>query len=198
VEPLVKDLIPALLIDNAAPDRSAVHRRLREYSSSKKLKVRNISAAGEFKIGPEIAAKVLFPPPGFAATTADDQALVVQLSTRTTKILIMSDAGYATELALIRSKFDLRSDILVKGQHHSGKSGLDSFLAAVQPRLVIATSRDFPQQERVADEWAGRVRAMGIKLFRQDETGAVELRFGPEAWQAKAYVTGEIFRSDSR
>lgn len=197
-EPLFKDLVPAVLIDNAAADRSAVHRRLREWFSSEKVKARMISAGDEFKIGPDVAAKVLFPPRGFAATTADDQALVVQLSAKETKILFMSDSGYGTELALIRSKFGLRSDILVKGQHHSGKSGLDSFLAAVQPRLVIATSRDFPKQERVSDEWADRVRATGVRLLRQDETGAVELEFGSETWQAKAYVTGEIFRSDSR
>jgi hypothetical protein len=65
----------------------------------------------------------------------------------------------------------------------------------VQPRLIVATSRDFPQQERIPDEWAERVQARGIKLFRQDETGAVEVEFGEREWQARAYLTGEIFRS---
>jgi hypothetical protein len=68
----------------------------------------------------------------------------------------------------------------------------------VQPRLIIATSRDFPQQERIPDQWAERVSARGIKLFRQDETGAVELEFTKAQWQARAYLTGEIFRSDNR
>jgi competence protein ComEC len=110
----------------------------------------------------------------------------------------MSDAGYATEKALLASRVDLRSDILVKGQHRSGNSGSDAFLNAVQPRLIIATSRDFPQQERISDEWAERVRARGIKLFRQDETGAVELSFDSDGWRAKAFVTGETFRSANR
>jgi beta-lactamase superfamily II metal-dependent hydrolase len=92
----------------------------------------------------------------------------------------------------------MRSDILIKGQHRSGNSGSSTFLDAVRPRLIIAKSRDFPQQERILDEWAARVRARGIKLFRQDETGAVELAFEPESWQAKAFVTGEIFRSVNR
>ncbi|HLW34405.1 MAG TPA: ComEC/Rec2 family competence protein [Chthoniobacterales bacterium] len=197
-EPLFKDLVPGLLIDSAASDRSAVHRRLREDFFDRRMKVLQLSGGDEFKIAPDVAGKVLFPAPKFTATTADDQALVVQLSAKKTKILFMSDSGYGTELALLRSKFDLRSDILVKGQHHSGKSGLDSFLAAVQPRLIVATSSDFPQHERISDEWADRVHGSGIKLFRQDETGAVELEFGPGAWRAKAYVTGEIFRSDNR
>jgi beta-lactamase superfamily II metal-dependent hydrolase len=93
---------------------------------------------------------------------------------------------------------DLRSDILVKGQHHSGNSGSANFLDAVQPRLVVATSRDFPQQERIPDEWPQRIQARGIKLFRQDETGAVELEFGESEWQARAYLTGEVFRRANR
>jgi competence protein ComEC len=128
----------------------------------------------------------------------DDQALVVQVSLKKAKVLFMSDAGYATEKALLASRVDLRSDILVKGQHRSGNSGSDAFLNAVQPRLIIATSRDFPQQERISDEWAERVRARGIKLFRQDETGAVELSFDSDGWRAKAFVTGETFRSANR
>jgi beta-lactamase superfamily II metal-dependent hydrolase len=110
----------------------------------------------------------------------------------------MSDSGYATEEALLTSGADLRSDILIKGQHHSGKSACDAFLDAVRPKVIIATSRDFPEYERVSDEWAERVRARGIKLFRQDETGAVELRFLPENWEARAYITGDIFRSPNR
>jgi beta-lactamase superfamily II metal-dependent hydrolase len=68
----------------------------------------------------------------------------------------------------------------------------------VRPQLIVATSRDFPEYERISDEWAEHVRARGIKLFRQDETGAIELRFGEREWKARAYVTGEIFRSVNR
>ncbi len=110
----------------------------------------------------------------------------------------MSDSGAETEKALIHSGVDLRSDILIKGQNHAGDSGSEPFLDAVRPQLVVASSRDFPENERVTDEWADHVRAHGIKLFRQDETGAVEIRFRRDDWQARAYVTGETFRSSRR
>ena len=110
----------------------------------------------------------------------------------------MFDSGDATEKSLLQSGIDLHSDVLIKGQHHSGRSGSDIFLDAVKPRLIVATSRDFPQQERIPDEWAERVRARGIKLFRQDESGAVELEFAERGWQARAYLTGEVFRSANR
>ena len=152
----------------------------------------------KFPISSEVTGNILFPLAGFAASTADDQAFVVQLAVNGTKILFMSDSGYVTEKALIVSGIDLRSDVLVKGQHHSGNSGSDVFLEAVKPQLIVATSRDFPQQERISDEWAERVRARGIKLFRQDETGAVKLEFGEREWQARGYLTGETFRSANR
>jgi competence protein ComEC len=93
---------------------------------------------------------------------------------------------------------DLRSDIIIKGQHHSRQSGSDAFLDAVQPRLIIATSREFPEYERINDQWAEDVRASGIKLFRQDESGAVTLRFRDDGWEAQSYLTGETFRSSSQ
>ena len=110
----------------------------------------------------------------------------------------MSDSGDVTENALLGSGENLRSDIVIKGQHHSGNSGSERFLNAVQPRLIVATSRDFPEAERITEQWAGRVSARGIKLFAQDETGAVELRFREHDWEARAYVSGETFRSDNR
>ena len=113
-------------------------------------------------------------------------------------VRFVHDAGLATENWLRQREIELRSDVLVKGQHHSGSSASDAFLDAVRPQLIIATSRDFPQQERISDEWAERVQARGIKLFRQDETGAVEMEFGKDNWSARSYITGEVFRSDNR
>jgi hypothetical protein len=64
--------------------------------------------------------------------------------------------------------------------------------------LIIATSSEFPEKERISEQWAEQLRARGIRLFRQDETGAVELQFSIQQWSARSYVTGEVFRSVSR
>jgi ComEC/Rec2-related protein len=197
-ENLLHDLVPAVLIDNPVTDRSTVHRRLREIFPTRRVNLLKLKTGEDFQISSDVTGRIMFPRPDFIATTADDQALVVQLWVKNTKVLFMSDSGEATEKSLIRSRADLRSDILIKGQHHSGNSGSEDFLNAVQPRLIVATSRDFPQQERIPDEWAHRVQARGTKLFRQDETGAVELEFAESDWQARAYLTGEIFRSANR
>jgi beta-lactamase superfamily II metal-dependent hydrolase len=199
---LLSDFPRIRVIDNPAPDRSLVHRgfsRIVSRMDTARLKPDKLAAGNSFHLSQNCVAHVLFPPPGFAGPTADDQALAIRLSiAHDTSILFMSDNGAEAERRLLSDGSDLRSDIVVKGQHHSGISGSVPFLDAVRPRLIIATSTDFPEHERISEEWAEQLRIRGIKLFRQDETGAVELNFSAHEWTARAYVTGEIFRSANR
>ena len=202
VTQLLNDFPRVRLIDNPAPDRSLIHRRLFRIVSKReglRGKPAELTAGDNFHFSRDAIAHVLFPPRGFAGATADDQAFVIRSSIAPgTPILFMSDNGEETERTLLSNGSDLRSDILVKGQHSSGVSGSAPFLDAVQPRLIIATSKEFPEHERISEDWAEQLRARGIKLFRQDETGAVELNFSGDEWSARAYLTGEDFRSVRR
>jgi competence protein ComEC len=196
---LLEDFPRIRLMDNPTPDHSAVHKRLQRLFREHRIKPDNLTAGETFRLSRNVTAHILFPPRNFSSPIADDQAYVVRLLVApATSILFMSDSGVKTEERLLASHSDLRSDIIVKGQNHSGESGFDPFLDAVQPRLIIATSRDFPSYERVSDAWIENLQKRGIKLFRQDETGAVILRFRQNSWEAQSYFTGEIFRSSSR
>ena len=114
------------------------------------------------------------------------------------RVLLVSDSGPETESLLSRRPNDLRSDILIKGQHCSGESGSAAFLDAVQPQLIVATSVDFPARERISDSWAKMVRERGIELLRQDETGEVTLEIFGDRWRATTLLNHETFRSSSR
>lgn len=186
---------PRRVIDNEAPNRSSVHRAL-----IVRLGKREPAAqGGEFTIGREVTARVLHPPPGLVAKAADDQALVVQLVIAGKyRVLLVSDSGPQTEARLLALPNELQSDILIKGQHYSGESGSAAFLDQVRPQLIVASSVDFPARERIPDEWARMVRARGIQLFRQDETGAVTLEFFRDHWRATTFLNHETFRSSSR
>jgi beta-lactamase superfamily II metal-dependent hydrolase len=193
------DFRPRQLIDTTARDRSPIHRKLIAMLASGKSARRLCKAGDEFNLSRDVRARILFPPLGLEGDSADDQALVIQLIVSgKPRALFMSDSGVATEEFLLQNYPDLRSDILIKGQHHSGVSGSDAFLDRVQPQAIIATSRDFPENERIKQEWAEGVCSRGIKLFRQDETGAVQIRIFRDQWEAKTYVTSETFRSTSR
>jgi competence protein ComEC len=197
--PLLDDLAPARWIDNPSPDKSNVHKELRRCFRERRITPADLAQNDTFQLSPEVTATILHPPRGLIAATADDQAYVIRLLVKpSTAVLFMSDSGEATEQRLLQSGADLRSDILVKGQHQSGRSGSDAFIAAVQPKLIVATAADFPWHERIKQDWAANMRAHGTQMFRQDETGAVTLRFSPRSWEARTYITGEIFRSVNR
>ncbi|MEP6810717.1 MAG: ComEC/Rec2 family competence protein, partial [Chthoniobacterales bacterium] len=190
---LERSFHPRVWIDNAAPDRSAAHKSLIAYVEGQGIQRKFSSVAEELRFSKNVTARILFPPAGFNAPNADDQATVVQIEVaQRWRILLSSDAGLATEDILTNGATDLTSDVLIKGQHHSGVSGSDEFLARVHPRLIVATSPEFPENERVKDDWAQSVADRGIKLFRQDQTGAVTLRFFRNHWEATSYLTDEI------
>jgi len=181
------------VIDNGAPDRSRVHEVVRTHRTA------IVASDARLALSRNITAHVLYPHAGFAAKAADDQALVVQLIIdEKFRVLLVSDSGPITEGKLLARREDLKSDILIKGQHFSGVSGSDEFLAAVSPKLIIATSRDFPARERISDDWVRRVEAGKTALFRQDLTGAVELEFFRNEWRATSFLDQKVFLSTSR
>jgi ComEC/Rec2-related protein len=193
---LLDDFPRVRVADNPAPDRSTIHRRLQRLFQQRRIQSDALAAGDSFRLSRDVTANILFPPRNFSSPIADDQAYVIRLLVgQRASILFMSDSGVRTEQALLADHFNLRSDIIVKGQHHSEQSGSGAFLDAARPRLIIATSRDFPEQERINDTWAEDLQRRGIKLFRQDQTGAVILRFGHDNWEAQSYLTGETFRS---
>lgn len=190
---------PGSLFDTAAPDRSPVHRDLIALLQERGVQRRLVAATEELKLGRDIVARVLFPPPNHRGRTADDNALVLQLLVKDRwRVLLMSDAGDEIERALVDGGADLRSDIIIKGQHHSGRSASEEFLGRVQPRLIVASSPEYPEHERVKEDWAQSVTANGIQLFRQDWTGAVQVRFYRDRFEAKPYLGSETFRSTRR
>lgn len=190
---------PRRVIDNPAPDRSPVHKKLRAFLKSSQLSEAAVTSNQALPLSRRVEARILFPPAGFNAKVADDETFVIQIVIdQKPRLLFMFDSGVATEKKLLAQHIDLRSDILVKGQHRSGLSGSPDFLAAVQPRVIIATSRDFPNSENLSDDWCEHVRNRGIKLFRQDESGAVTVTLFDDHFEATACLTGETFRSDKR
>lgn len=190
---------PRHLIDSPSPDRSIVHRRLIAECAQRSIPRNLVVAGDEFPLSRRVTARILFPPSDSRARIADDQALVVQLILPgNTRVLLMSDSGDATERSLLDRRADLRSDLLIKGQHHSGASGSPDFLEAVQPRAIIASAREPAENQRIKEDWAEMVKNRGIKLLRQDKTGAVSVRFFKDHWEATPFLEGETFRSTSR
>ena len=195
----VADFAAREIYDNPLDVRSAVQRRLAETLQPGRTKPRHLIRGDSLFFGSDVHADILYPTPNVKITAADDAPLIVQLViNENVRVLFESDAGANAEAALLEAADNLQSDILIKGQHHSGGSGTTQFLEAVKPKVIIATSRPSPIAEQITEEWTKEIAQRGVKLFRQDQTGAVEIQFGDEEWRTRAYLTGETFRSSSR
>ena len=193
----IANFAPREIYDNPLEVRSSAQRRFRDAPG--KPESRLLFRGDWLLLGRDVHAEILYPPPNIKIRSADDAPLIAQLIiNEQIRVLFESDAGAEAEVALLGSGDDLKSDILIKGQHHSGDSGTREFLDGVKPKLIIATSRESPVAEQITEEWSSEIARRGIMLFRQDRTGAVEIQFRGEDWTAQSYLTGECFRSSKR
>ena len=193
----IANFAPREIDDNPLEVRSSAQRRFRDAPGQRESRL--LFRGDWLLLGRDVHAEILYPPPNIKIRSADDAPLIAQLTiNEQIRVLFESDAGAEAEVALLGSGDDLKSDILIKGQHHSGDSGTREFLDGVKPKLIIATSRESPVAEQITEEWSSEIARRGIKLFRQDRTGAVEIQFRGEDWTAQSYLTGECFRSSKR
>src|SRR5437763_4491119 len=139
----VADFGPREIYDNPLDVRSAVQRRLSDTLQPGKTKPRHLIRGDSLLFGRNVHLEVLYPTTNIKIAAADDAPLIVQLVFgEEIRVLLESDAGAKAEAALLETGDNLQSDILIKGQHHSGGSGTPRFLEAVKPKLIIATSRE--------------------------------------------------------
>lgn len=192
------DFAPRRVLDSPVEDRSPTRKEIAEAVGHSGRVIERHVAGDQFSCGP-CRFRILHPPPHPEGRTADDKALVVQVEVAGVRVLSMSDSGFLTEQWLLEHEPDLRSDILVKGRHANDLSGTPDFLAAVQPQVIIQAGQNPFRRDRHAAEWLARVRAGGVAVFDQDESGAAEIAIEPGgAFSVRAFFGDQSFRSRSR
>jgi ComEC/Rec2-related protein len=130
----------------------------------------------KYEISPEAWIEVLHEPDARNwNTVADERVMVTRLHWHGWRVLFTADAGLATERAMLEAGGDLQADVIVAGRHRNDASLGDDFLAAVQPKAIIAGHADFPQGERVPEDWMAACEQRGTRVFHQGRTGAVTL-----------------------
>lgn len=184
------DQVVDTVLDDNSPVRARLHQTLAARGNPKSLH----HAGDVLTLAPGVTVQVLFPPPGLSRSLADDKGFVLRLDAGTTRVLFLADAGLATEQWLLEHVPDrLAADILIKGSARSGPSGDVAFLEKIAPRLVVATAADFPSSEKIPPEFAAALEGLGIRLFRQDECGAVTIHIHPHHWEASAFLTNRHY-----
>jgi ComEC/Rec2-related protein len=188
-ERILATLHPRRIFDSGLPDRSPTRRRILAGLAAAGMSSIRADVGFSTSAGPDAKVSVLFPPPDAIGADADDKALVLRVEIGDFAALLVSDAGLPTEQWLLSHARDqLACDVIAMGRHVSGLSGDPEFLRTAHPRVVIASAADFPEAERIRPAWARAVRALGIDLVRQDETGAVTVTITRAAFIVQPFL----------
>ena len=183
---LLGDLAPSRIFQSPLGDRWRGRRAFQAAAGA----VETVKRGDVLRVARDVELRVVYPPPDLVARAADDKALALQVSAGGCKALLMSDGGFVTEHWLLDHERDLKSDILIKGQHAADVSGSLDFIDAVHPAAIICASFKYPAGAHIADSWAASVAARGIRLFRQDECGAVRVDLRREGWEINSFLDG--------
>jgi beta-lactamase superfamily II metal-dependent hydrolase len=182
------------MLHDRSPNRKKFHETLATTRRGKGLYTRD----DLIHFGNAATMRVLYPPIGLKRTSAADMALVLQLQSGHTRALFMSDSGFSTEQWLLENEPDLKSDIVIKGQHSKDLSGTPDFLARVAPKVVVCSGLGYAEPVEKLDAWEKETAAQGIDVFRQDQTGAVRIDIRDDGYEVQGFLNGQTFRSRAR
>ncbi len=111
----------------------------------------------------------------------NDRGCVLKISSRFGSILLPADIERVSEQDMLeRSPQPLAANVLVVPHHGSLTSSTEAFIDAVRPAMAIFTVGYRNRFGHPKDEILERYRARGIKTWRTDESGALDLRFGAD------------------
>lgn len=102
------------------------------------------------------------------------------------RALLVADIGMSAEDDL-RSRADIRADVLKVGHHGSRYSTSAAFLTAVAPRAALISVGARNRYGHPTDETLGRLKTAGAQIFRTDEDGTVRVL----AREGKLFITTE-------
>ena len=109
----------------------------------------------------------------------NDNSLVLEVSMGPTRLLLTGDIEFAAESALVARGAARHADIVKVPHHGSLTSSSPEWLAAVSPKLAIASARPWARWPLPHSEVRARYVAAGAPLW-ETWRGMVHVEFGPD------------------
>ncbi len=137
-------------------------------------------------------AYLLFFPFAFQKNTADEneRSVVCQLVIGDHRFLFTGDLEAEGEAYLAATYGDaLRSEIFKAGHHGSKTSSTAALLRYVQPEITVISVGEKNRYGHPHKDVVDRFKSEGIRIYRTDREGAVELKTNGKTVWVKTYVT---------
>jgi competence protein ComEC len=152
------------------------------------VEMRRLSRGQCVELGKGCRLVALWPPASKAydGLTHNDSCLVLRLECGGTRVLLPGDLQRpGQQLLLELSPADLRADVLVLPHHGSAVATLDSFIAAVAPKIILRSSgrrRDGTPEENKA-------LITHDRFFSTDWGGAIRVDFAPDGPAVETHLS---------
>jgi competence protein ComEC len=121
---------------------------------------------------------------------ADDNAIVLHGEFHGLKILLLSDLGRSGQRKLMEREPQLRADIVIAGLPTQDEPLGADLIQAVQPRVLVVASAEFPAQARAGRRLRDRLARLAIPVIYTGDVGAVTLTARRRAWELRS-MNGE-------
>ena len=121
---------------------------------------------------------ILFPANSTAGSfvkNPNDNSVVIMLEYKENRFLFTGDAESATERKLVGMGTDLKADVLKVGHHGSNTSTTEGFLSEIKPQVAVIEVGAKNRYGHPRKEVLGRLEKNGIKYYRTDTDGTVEI-----------------------
>jgi competence protein ComEC len=121
----------------------------------------------------ETGVKVEMIAPVGAYDNTNDMSAVVHLTYGNSSFLFTGDAETKSEADMLKSKVNLKSDVLMIGHHGSKSSTSDKFLDAINPKYAVIQVGKDNKYGHPTVEVLKKLNEKGIKIYRNDQQGNI-------------------------
>ncbi len=146
------------------------------------VEVQALTAGETLQLGGQTMAEVVWPPAGRKDLQGNDASLVLRITHAERTVLLPGDIGETAMAELLTGPAEaLRADAVVLPHHGSWEPSLPTFLAAVDPQMIICSNHHEPHAPAGADGRAEMFYADLRRRYRYYSTasdGWVQLTFG--------------------
>ena len=186
---VVRDFQIGLVLDPAIPHPSNEYHDFLETVMKRRIPYVRAVRGQTLDFGDGMIAHVLNPPEPRLSGSEDDvnnNSIVLRIAYGNKALLFAGDGEVTAEDDILASGEVVRADFLKVGHHGSRDATSELWLRAVRPRWVAISVGRNNLFGHPSEEVTGRLKSHGIKVYRTDMHGAVNVKINSRTIEVSA------------